>query len=59
MCVAGPVQVRMPGQPDSYEFSIKTPVTPVRWADYDAVGPVLSTVLCAHHSHYPPSRHTL
>ena len=27
----------MPSQPDSYEFSIKTPVTPVRWADYDAV----------------------
>ena len=27
----------MPAQPDAYEFSIKTPVTPVRWADYDAV----------------------
>ena len=39
MCVIcrAAVQVRMPGQPDSYEFSIKTPVTPVRWADYDAV----------------------
>ena len=25
-------------QPDAYEFSIRTPVTPVRWKDYDEVG---------------------
>ena len=24
-------------QPDSYEFSIRTPVTPARWRDYDEV----------------------
>ena len=33
------VQVKMPAetQPDAYEFSIRTPVTPVRWADYEQV----------------------
>jgi hypothetical protein len=34
-------QVRMPAQPDAYEFSIKTPVTPARWAEYDAVRAVV------------------
>jgi hypothetical protein len=29
--------VRLEGQPDSYEFSIRTPVTPSRWSDYDQV----------------------
>lgn len=24
-------------QPDAYEFSIRTPVTPARWIDYDTV----------------------
>lgn len=27
-----------PLQPDAYEFSIRTPVTPARWRDYDEVG---------------------
>jgi hypothetical protein len=31
------VQVKMQEQPDAYEFSIKTPVTPARWEDYDTV----------------------
>jgi hypothetical protein len=26
-----------PIQPDAYEFSIRTPVTPARWDDYDEV----------------------
>lgn len=30
-------QVKMREQPDAYEFSIKTPVTPARWEDYDTV----------------------
>lgn len=28
--------VRVPGQPDAYEHSIRTPVTPPRWRDFDA-----------------------
>ena len=28
--------VRVPNQPDAYEFSIRTPVTPPRWKDFDA-----------------------
>ncbi|KAG2493602.1 hypothetical protein HYH03_008119 [Edaphochlamys debaryana] len=28
--------VRVPKQPDAYEFSIRTPVTPPRWKDFDA-----------------------
>ena len=27
-------------QPESFEFSIRTPVTPARWDDYDEVGAV-------------------
>jgi hypothetical protein len=27
--------VRVPYQPDAYEFSIRTPVTPPRWKDFD------------------------
>lgn len=27
--------VRVPNQPDAYEFSIRTPVTPPRWKDFD------------------------
>lgn len=30
-------QVKLSNQPDGYEFSIKTPVTPSRWDDYDTV----------------------
>ena len=30
--------VHLPNQPgDSYEFSIRTPVTPPRWQDFDQV----------------------
>lgn len=28
--------VAMPNQPDGYEFSIRTPVTPPRWAEFDS-----------------------
>lgn len=28
--------VKVPHQPDAYEFSIRTPVTPPRWQEYDA-----------------------
>ena len=28
--------VRVPNQPDAFEFSIRTPVTPPRWKDFDA-----------------------
>lgn len=27
--------VKVPNQPDAYEFSIRTPVTPPRWRDFD------------------------
>ena len=27
---------QVPNQPDAYEFSIRTPVTPPRWTDFDA-----------------------
>ena len=29
--------VRFPKQPNAYEFSIRTPVTPSRWAEFDQV----------------------
>ena len=29
--------VKVPNQPDAYEFSIRTPVTPPRWADFEQV----------------------
>ena len=29
--------VKVPSQPDAYEFSIRTPVTPPRWRDFDQV----------------------
>jgi hypothetical protein len=29
--------VKVPSQPDAYEFSIRTPVTPPRWKDFDQV----------------------
>ncbi len=28
--------LQVPNQPNSYEFSIRTPVTPPRWAEFDA-----------------------
>ncbi len=34
VCVRG-CGVQVPNQPDGYEFSIRTPVTPPRWADFD------------------------
>ena len=30
-------QVKMTDQPDAYDFSIRTPVTPARWKLYDKV----------------------
>lgn len=27
--------VKVPNQPDAYEFSIRTPVTPSRWKEFD------------------------
>lgn len=35
-------------QPDAYEFSIRTPVTPARWNDYDEVR--LAAATTPHHS---------
>lgn len=32
------VQVKLQDQPDAYDFSIRTPVTPARWKVYDQVG---------------------
>ena len=29
--------VKVPSQPDAYEFSIRTPVTPPRWKDFEQV----------------------
>ncbi len=29
--------VKVPNQPDAYEFSIRTPVTPPRWKDFEQV----------------------
>lgn len=29
--------VKVPTQPDAFEFSIRTPVTPPRWKDFDQV----------------------
>ena len=29
--------VKFPKQPNAYEFSIRTPVTPSRWAEFDQV----------------------
>jgi hypothetical protein len=31
------MQVKVPDQPEGVEFSIRTPVTPQRWADFDEV----------------------
>ena len=39
--------VRVPTQPDAYEFSIRTPVTPPRWKDFDQVGPHPPPVLAS------------
>ena len=36
--------VKVPSQPDAYEFSIRTPVTPPRWKDFDQVS-------LLHHGH--------
>ena len=38
------LQVKLQDQPDGYEFSIKTPVTPARWQDYDEVSPGMSAL---------------
>eukprot|EP00951_Prasinocladus_malaysianus_P042820 scaffold525755_cov33-Prasinocladus_malaysianus.AAC.1 len=42
--------VRMQQQPDGYEFSIRTPVTPPRWAEFDkeldAAWEALLTAMC-------------
>ncbi len=35
--------VKVPSQPDAYEFSIRTPVTPPRWKDFDQVPGCLRT----------------
>ena len=43
------LQVKLQDQPDGYEFSIKTPVTPARWQDYDEVRPAESAL-----PHLPP-----
>lgn len=29
--------VQVPSEPDAYEFSIRTPVTPPRWRDFEQV----------------------
>ena len=29
--------VKVPTQPDAFEFSIRTPVTPPRWKDFEQV----------------------
>ena len=31
------MQVKLTDQPNAYDFSIRTPVTPARWAVYDLV----------------------
>lgn len=33
--LAACLQLQVPNQPDAYEFSIRTPVTPPRWKDFD------------------------
>lgn len=33
-------------QPDAYEFSIRTPVTPARWDDYDEARPAALLPCC-------------
>ena len=36
-CCHAPVScAQVPNQPDAFEFSIRTPVTPPRWAEFDA-----------------------
>lgn len=42
--------VKVPSQPDAYEFSIRTPVTPPRWKDFDQVPYCLPTHF-PHHFH--------
>jgi hypothetical protein len=34
-CALIVVLLQVPNQPDAYEFSIRTPVTPPRWKDFD------------------------
>lgn len=43
--------VRVPTQPDAYEFSIRTPVTPPRWKDFEQVTncQLLSLAFQLHH----------
>ena len=38
------LQVKLQDQTDGYEFSIKTPVTPARWQDYNEVRPTKSAL---------------
>lgn len=37
--------VKVPTQPDAYEFSIRTPVTPPRWKDFDQVTALILLML--------------
>lgn len=37
--------VKVPTQPDAFEFSIRTPVTPPRWKDFDQVMTLISLKL--------------
>lgn len=47
--------VKVPTQPDAFEFSIRTPVTPPRWRDFDQVtmfkGIMLLTSYPSTHAH--------
>lgn len=37
--------VKVPTQPDAFEFSIRTPVTPPRWKDFDQVMSLIFVML--------------
>ena len=37
--------VKVPTQPDAFEFSIRTPVTPPRWKDFDQVATMMTLML--------------
>ena len=43
--------VKVPSQPDAYEFSIRTPVTPPRWTDFDEVTASCHVSALASHDH--------
>ena len=50
--------VRVPKQPEAYEFSIRTPVTPPRWKDFDQVGPPCLSHVLLHVDHDLSSHYT-